>query len=217
MCGALLSWAWWIWGAWWDIFVEIPSQQCKQAQKSFWLNLEFISITDNWIQVVQSPFRGRVQTEKLGSGMEYPEALAFMGRTERGESTRTEMEAGNQRVRRPWSQEKVAFQEGGNGRWCQRWRVDWMWEWDRGRLWEQVFEVVAWQKPDFAWWETGDERVGTEHLIEASRWFPVNKKAGNWSMKHDIGFREERVRFVCVWKRLQLCLVLVGKNKESFT
>lgn len=65
--------------------------------------------------------------------------------------------------------------------------------------------------------QIGDEEVDTAHPVKVSRWFPVNRKAGNWQMKHDIGFREECVHFVFIWKRLQLCLVLVGKNKKSFT
>lgn len=69
--------------------MEIPNQQLKQAQKSFRLNSEFISVTGNWIQVVRwmSQLRGSVQRERSSSGTEYPGALVFWGRTERREST----------------------------------------------------------------------------------------------------------------------------------
>lgn len=62
-----------------------------------------------------------------------------------------------------------------------------------------------------------DEKVGTAHPVKASRWFPVNRKAGNWQMKHDLGFREECVCLIFIWKRRQLSSVLVGKNRKSFT
>lgn len=55
---------------------------------------------------------------------------------------------------------------------------------------EQVFVVVAWQKPDSCEEQLGNEKVDTAHLFKVSRWFPVNRKSGNWKMKHDIGFRE---------------------------
>lgn len=51
--------------------------------------------------------------------------------------------------------------------------------------------------------------MGTEHPIKASRWFPVNRKAGNWQMKHDIACA------FCLRMKETSALFSAGRKKQE--